>query len=226
MQLERFDLFPVPIHQIAVPEFTQYHDEVIALFQGKIDAGEITAHQHGYGYQTRSDLFSPNAYGKQYFVDVLAASFRAACEEILYSTRTGSVGEYYFWVNTLTVGWANIQTSRTWNTEPPWHSHLPATLSGCYYVSTSSREGEGNLQFMSPLADNIFQPQTVEITPKAGHLIIFPSFLRHRPSLCPHTERIRIALCIDSHWTVQMRHQLPPEKVSQLKRRFSQRGAP
>lgn len=215
MKIDQHNVFSVPIYQVPLPEFRPFNDEVIALFKQLIDSGRIEAHKYGYGYQTPTNLFFPNAYNKPYFIEILGKKFCEACERILYKTRNDSLGNYV-WVNTLTVGWANIQTSEIWPGEPPWHTHLPATLSGCYYASTSSQKGEGNLQFMSPLADNIFQPPTIELEPKAGHMIIFPSFLRHRPGACPGTNRTRVALCMDSHWTVQMREQLPPEM---LKRR-------
>jgi hypothetical protein len=43
------------------------------------------------------------------------------------------------------------------------------------------------------------------IQPQAGHMVIFPSFLRHCPSPCPNTTRMRIAFWIDSSWMLQLR---------------------
>lgn len=212
MKIEAFNLFATPVFQVPLPQMRAYHDEILALFEDKIKSGEIKAHQHGYGYQTPTNLFIPQFYPQKYFVEVLGKGFVQACEKILYEhARVDSDSkDGYVWMNTLTLGWANIQTGETWPGSPPWHTHLPASLSGCYYVSTSTAKDEGNLQFQSPMMDSIFQPSQIEIRPKAGHMIIFPSYLRHRPSACPSTEQTRIALCMDSHWTIQMPHQLPP----------------
>ncbi|MCB1714779.1 MAG: hypothetical protein KDK05_06560 [Candidatus Competibacteraceae bacterium] len=221
MKIEAFNLFPTPVFQVPLPQMRPFHDDILTLFQGKIDSGEIQPHQHGYGYQTPTTLFMPQFYPQKYFIEVLGKGFAEACENILYQhTRVDSGSQDgYAWMNTLTIGWANITTRETWDMEPPWHTHLPATLSGCYYVSTASRKGEGNLQFSSPMADTLFQPQTIEIVPKAGHMIIFPSYLKHRPSRCPNTEQIRISLCMDSHWTIQLPHQLPPNMRSNVRSR-------
>ncbi len=213
MSSEIFNVFPTPIFQVPLPRMQRYHGEITKLFTSKIDSGEIQPHQHGYGYQTPTTLFFPTHYPQSYFVEILGKGFAEACEQILYRhTRIDSSdGKNHVWVNTLTVGWANIQTREAWDNDPPWHTHLPATLSGCYYVSIATSQGEGNLQFMSPMADSIFQPQSIELEPKPGHMIIFPSYLKHRPTRCPTTDHARIALCMDSYWTIQLPHQLPPE---------------
>lgn len=212
MKIKTITAFSTPIFEVPLPAFEPHREEVIKLFSDKIDSGEIKPHQHGYGYQTPTTLFFPSQYPQRYFVEVLGKGFLDACERILYQhahVDSGKAGGYA-WMNTLTLGWANIQTGRTWDTDPPWHSHRPATLSGCYYVNVNEKDDEGRLEFMNPGTDTVFQPQTFSIKPKAGHMVIFPSYLRHRPTRCPSTRRPRIALCIDSHWAIQMPHQLPP----------------
>lgn len=210
--IEQVSAFGTPIFRTPLPAMAPYHDDIVELFSGKIGSGEIRPHQHGYGYQTPMTLFFPAQYPQKYFVEILAKGFLNVCESILYrhaQVDSGQAGGYA-WVNTLTVGWANIQTGEVWPTDPPWHTHRPATLSGCYYVSTAPGEKEGLLEFMNPGGDSLFQPETVALRPVAGEMIIFPSSLRHRPTRSPGVERPRISLCIDSHWTLQLPHQLPP----------------
>ena len=57
------------------------------------------------------------------------------------------------------------------------------------------------LQRIRDAAENYFQPAQGQLTPKAGNMIIFPSFLRHRPGPSPDATQIRISLCLDSYWT-------------------------
>lgn len=201
MQITEHPLFNLPIYQVTLPGFSQYHDEVVELFEGLIRSGQLKAHENGYGYQTSTDLLLPESYGKRYFHEHLAPGFTVACKGILERTRV-ELPPNQAWVNTLTVGWANVQTREQFEEESPWHDHLPATLSGCYYVSTATGD-EGNLQFLNPLMDNIFMPPSIEFTPQPGDLIIFPSFLRHRPGRCPNTRRTRVSLCMDSYWTIR-----------------------
>jgi len=211
------DIFPTPIYHVPVPQMEQHHQDLLDLFNERIKSGKMKAGEYGHGYQTPPDLFQPNAYGPKrgYLAEILGAAFCDACEEILYAQRNDSVAEFV-WVNTMTWGWAHVQTAETLATEPPWHTHLPAQLSGCYYVSTATSVDEGNLQFLSPGTDTIFQPQSIEVVPRAGHMIIFPSYLKHKPTPSPTTTQTRIALCMDSHWTVQGTHQVPPEMLKNI----------
>jgi len=217
MKINQIDLFSTPIFEVPVPEMAKHNDAILKLFDGQIASGALKQDEYGHGYQTLPNLFTPGAYGPDhgYFIDVLGNAFCDACEEILYQQRNDTIAEMV-WVNSLTFGWAYIQTAEQLGKEPPWHTHLPAQLSGCYYASTSTVDAEGTLQFFSPTMDSIFQPQTIEVVPKAGHMIIFPSWLKHRPTPSPSTKKTRISLCMDSHWTVQMSHQVPPEMMKQI----------
>ena len=208
MDVTKLDLFSMPVFEVSVPDMLPYHDEMIALFEGKIKSGELKPHQFGFGYQTPINLLSPHAYPKQpYFREILAKSFNQACHSIL--TRVAKVDFAaeinYDWINTLTIAWAVMQTEETWAQESPWHTHLPATLSGCYYVNLAEKEDEGNFVLMNPNANNIFQPHSIELRPKPGHFLIFPSFLKHRPTMSPSPKsHIRLTLCFDSHWSLKM----------------------
>jgi len=85
------------------------------------------------------------------------------------------------------------------------HCHVESTLSGVYYVDAT--EGAGNIEFISPVVAapytffagsrermNGFNAERWEVTPEAGKLIIFPSWLYHRVKPCtPDSKRISIA---------------------------------
>ena len=143
------------------------------------------------------------SFPQPYFREILLAAFHQSCLQILSNTGTDFSPDLpHQWVNTFNIGWAVIQTTENWEVEIPLHTHLPALLSGCYYVNTSSEPNEGNIQFTNPMMPNIFQPKVAEITPSQGQILIFPSFLNHRPTATPSGgERNRLALCMDGHWT-------------------------
>lgn len=82
------------------------------------------------------------------------------------------------------------------------HNHANSVVSGIYYVAAP--EGSGELMFHSPMADNMYEPPksdlnpmntpTTTLTPQAGMMILFRSWLRH--SVMPSTgkgPRISIA---------------------------------
>ncbi len=202
-KISQADIFPTPLFEIPVPEMAPYHEELLELFGQKVKSGEMVAHSNGYGYQSKINLFDTNSYPQPYLRNILLAKFHTTCADILSRTVTDFAPDIpHHWVNTFNAGWAVVQTNETWKQEIPWHTHLPAVLSGCYYVSTSLKQNEGVVQFTNPNAPNIFQPKFGEITPKTGHMIIFPSGLSHRPTASPgNQDKIRLALCMDGHWT-------------------------
>lgn len=205
LELEQVNVFSIPIFQMAVPALEAYHDEMLAVFREKIRSGEIKRNAHGFGFQTPANLLDDRAYPQPWFRDILAPSFRAACLRILQ----GAFADWdphmkRRWVNTMTIAWAVLQTGDTQG-DNPWHTHVPATLSGCYYVKLPKDSKEGNFQFMNPLVANIFQPRIGELRPQEGHMLIFPSFLNHRPALSPSLGNdIRLSLCIDGHYRAEL----------------------
>jgi hypothetical protein len=146
------EVFGLPMWEIELPEMQTHNDEIIALFSSMIDSGEIKSNAHGFGYQTPSTLMDQSVFPQVYFRDILGEYFVETCRQILMHSPV-EVGFPVEWNNTLTLGWALIQTSDNLG-EQPWHAHIPATLSGCYYVSTCGREDQGNFEFMSPTAEN------------------------------------------------------------------------
>ncbi len=202
-EITQGDFFPIPVFQVPVPEMAPFHKEIIALFDDLLAKGELGPHTNGYGYQTKTNLFDPNSFPQPYFREILLAAFRQACLQILSGTVTDfSPDLNHSWFNTFNTGWGVVQTNETWPTEIPWHTHLPAVLSGCYYISTSPSSEEGNLQFSNPIMPNMFQPKFAEVAPTEGHMLIFPSFLNHRPSATPSIgKQRRLAICMDGHWT-------------------------
>ncbi len=102
---------------------------------------------------------------------------------------------------TIHDGWVNVNGKGAFNAP---HEHSLHHLSGCYYVSTpeSDEESSGVLGFMNPagpvgpkgwFSDRLI-PARLNARPKAGQIILFPSYLLHW--VCPNQaeeERVSIA---------------------------------
>jgi uncharacterized protein (TIGR02466 family) len=102
--------------------------------------------------------------------------------------------------------WCNIDQNE--NTNSP-HCHTESIISGVYYVASTL--GSGNIEFISPVAAapytffkgsrermNGFNAERWEVTPEAGKLIIFPSWLFHR--VMPNTDDgTRISIAFNAH---------------------------
>lgn len=83
-------------------------------------------------------------------------------------------------------GWINVSGSGGFNTP---HDHATCHLSGCYYVSQpqSADPDSGVIEFMSPISgfrprlpfSERMLPTNAKGRPKEGHILIFPSYLRH-----------------------------------------------
>jgi hypothetical protein len=198
---ERFDIFPTPVWQVPAPAMAAFHDEIKGLLKNLWDQGYFEAHNSGYGYQTREEIFTPANLERMEWVRVLRDQFVSACNGILRE-RHGHSKALPFDVYCV-QGWVLIQTSEQW-VDGPWHHHHPATLSGCYYVQTPvTREPwEGLLMFQRPEPASVFNEQQAGVRPREGHLTIFPSYLLHRPMPTPSARDWRIAICMDAfvHW--------------------------
>ncbi len=198
---ERFDIFPTPVWQVPAPAMLPFHAEIKTLLEGLWNQGYFEAHNSGYGYQTREEIFTPANLERMEWVRLLKAQFVAACAEILRQ-RHGHSKALPFDIYAV-QGWVLIQTSEQW-VDGPWHHHHPATLSGCYYVQTpATREPwEGLLMFQRPEPASVFNETQAGVRPREGHMTIFPSGLQHRPMPTPSATQWRIAVCMDAfvHW--------------------------
>ncbi len=96
----------------------------------------------------------------------------------------------------LAEAWGNIYKANDFQIP---HIHHDSVWSGVYFVRVPQRmkEGEGVLTLYDPrLPSRLHPPETttMRIVPKAGEIVVFPSWLRH--SVSPHrstTDRVSIA---------------------------------
>jgi uncharacterized protein (TIGR02466 family) len=101
-------------------------------------------------------------------------------------------------------GWAAVNRNGHYNTT---HVHPLATWSGVYYVDPGDAQSEnpgGLLEFVHPVAASVMTffpnvlPSARVVQPKAGMLILFPSYLQHSVQMY-RGERPRICVPFNAH---------------------------
>jgi len=101
-------------------------------------------------------------------------------------------------------GWAAVNRNGHYNTT---HVHPLATWSGVYYVDPGDEPSEnsgGLLEFVHPIAASVMTffpnvlPSARVVQPKAGMLILFPSYLQHNVRMY-RGERPRICVPFNAH---------------------------
>jgi uncharacterized protein (TIGR02466 family) len=167
-------------------------DECVALRgQGQ----GIRRSNHAGSWHSNDDLFKQKTPGLVHVQEFIKACLRSA----LSSMRADEAVS----LNLSMLGWININDQHAMNAP---HNHPSSLLSGCYYVKVPpGDERSGLIEFLDPRAGanmirspyKDFQP-TIRVHPRAGSLILFPSFLYHwvYPNLEPET---RISIAFNVH---------------------------
>jgi hypothetical protein len=207
--VSRTEIFGTPTWRVAVPEMESFRSRLLGDIRTSWDKGPFERHAHGYGYQSRGELYSTVLLEQHEYLRVLRERFVATCREIL-RLRHGHAKNLPFDIYAVQA-WILVQTNESW-VDGPWHNHHPATLSGCYYFQVPQRGAgtEGLLMFQRPEPPNIFCPNMAAVQPLQGHLIVFPSYLMHRPTPCPSAETWRISINMDAfvHWKKRLEEPL------------------
>jgi Putative 2OG-Fe(II) oxygenase len=195
IRISRGELFGIPTWRSSVPDFVEHHDRVVADMRARWDAGEFTEHRYGYGYNTPATMFKPPMLEIYPYLDALKDAFIERCHRIL-ATRAGHAERVGYEVNAVEA-WVRIQTPE--ETAFPWHHHVPAVLSGCYFVQVpeTTGENEGELLFRSSDEHDMFRPQMSSVQPAEGDLVIFPSYLMHMPAPSPSAKDWRVGVNMD-----------------------------
>ena len=201
-------LFGTPTWRYPVPEMLPYHGEIKKQLEDLWQQGYFAHNKSGYGYQTREELFTPENLENIAYLRIIKEKFFEACRKILES-RHGHAKRMPFDLYAI-QGWMMIQTNENW-VDGPWHNHHPATLSGCYYLQVPQTRdpSEGLLMFQKSETPSLFSENMAAVKPVAGQMLIFPSYMMHRPMPTPSTREWRINICMDAfvHW--KKRHEDP-----------------
>jgi len=196
-QIQRVEIFGTPIWQTTLPEFVPYHDTVVQAMRDRWDAGLFKSHEYAFGYATPTDLFGEESFKVNPHYRVLQAGFRSAVERIL-ERREGYAKRAACRINCIQA-WIRVHTPE--ETVFPWHHHVPAEFSGCYYVNVpgSLPQGEGDLMFEDSQPGHILRSSIYSVRAETGKLVIFPSHLMHRPTACPSGTEWRIGINMDAY---------------------------
>ena len=201
-------LFGTPTWRYPVPEMLPFHGEIKKQLEDLWQQGYFAQNKSGYGYQTREELFTPENLENIAYLRIIKEKFFEACRKIL-SSRHGHAKRMPFDLYAI-QGWMMIQTNENW-VDGPWHNHHPATLSGCYYLQVPQTRDptEGLLMFQKSETPSLFSENMAAVKPVAGQMLIFPSYMMHRPMPTPSAREWRINICMDAfvHW--KKRHEDP-----------------
>lgn len=120
--LEMNPIFPTPTWRYPVPEMRPFHDGIKAELEKLWQRGYFQ--QHGSGYQTREELFTPSNIENIPWIGVLKQHFTTACTEIL-AGRHGQSKRLPFEIYCI-QGWVLIQTNEGENMAAvrPLEGHL------------------------------------------------------------------------------------------------------
>lgn len=178
-QINSMAAFGSRIDSYIVPDFEtlnrQLLEEVAALQAG--DEGIKSSNQ--FGWHSQRDFFAREE-----------PAFRTLRGHIR-SALTQSVRRYWKGFDPLVHktscdGWINVNGRGGFNTP---HDHAIHDLSGCYYVSTPHRSEHsgGMIEFLNPAGaysptrpfSEMLLQRRITARPKAGHMLIFPSYMVH-----------------------------------------------
>ena len=178
-QFMQQQLFSSPLWGFDIPDSESLNSALIKDCEAvrQVDSGIAVSNQ--VGWHSQRNLFQ-----------LEGASFRKLCDDI-------SVVVQHVIKSTLPSfdlekqdidgqGWINVNGKGGFNTP---HDHLGFHWSGVYYVSVPdcSDERSGCIEFLDPRGSTgvrapevsmIFAPK-FQIKPRAGMMLIFPSYLRH-----------------------------------------------
>ena len=186
VEIMKYDLFPTHVIRSKCPSITpEDKQEMINSSDLLIKNGYYTDDEQTPKYQTDVLLFrddAPAVWQK------LRQEFYEACRVYLKSVTefcknqdaiefTGSGAWIY-------KGWKDLNKGES----NPWHSHIPAFLSGVYYLHDPGDGTTGGTEFHDPRVAPAQGVRMQEILPIENTWIIFPGWLSHRSVRLPLDE--------------------------------------
>ena len=201
-QLQLLKLFPTPVLVATIPDSEALNAELKQIILAKERSSDSVARSNRGGWQSSWDM---HEWGGAPMQKILAYA-RAIISDATVD-RTGQHHKLTWRINC----WANVNRSGHGN---QFHTHPGALWSASYYVDDGgigedpSLGGEFEIadprgvapvmyapQFTFPGPDGESMGESQRLTPKAGMLFAFPSWLLH--GVCPYRgnrERISVAI--------------------------------
>ena len=166
-------LFPVPLFQQQLPDFSVHQPRVIDFLQNLKNRDDGVKRSNVGGWHS-ADL---QPYAGEREIDWLLTQLRRFALDCI--SQLGSP-ERGFDIAFDAV-WAIINRTGDWNTP---HNHMPSQWSGVCYFQVDERASDthdGNLVFIdpAPLGAHYRNPINTFIKPKNGGVFLFPGYLTH-----------------------------------------------
>jgi uncharacterized protein (TIGR02466 family) len=186
-------LFPTPLVTYNVPEAVALNADLRRVIEQREQSQPSTQHSNQGGWQSSWDM---DRWGGVPAIKLLAIG-RNLANRVTMDRKGNLGGPHPGYVVTWTANmWANINRSGHGN---EFHSHPGAFWSAVYYVDDGGIADDeslgGELEFMDPRGPlpAMFAPHlayatpgglaagaTERVVPKAGRLVMFPSWLLHQ----------------------------------------------
>ena len=160
--------FPLPLYQYTIPSIKERKDIESDLI--------LTEFVHREGWSDDTHRLTPNPFGSNVLTDSPRMLEFIQTHVNEYLTNIGIDESPYHMDNAWYTSTNNGQYAHL-------HSHGGSDISGVYYVSTNSRDG--NIYFHNPhyVSESNFMighlDMARQITPKKGMIVLWPSFLMH-----------------------------------------------
>lgn len=173
-------LFPSRVDNYAVPDCAEFNAALLAAIAARRAAEPGIDSSNQIGWHSERDLFAREEPPFQKLTRYIKGAIGDSIKRYWPDFEAES------WIYFLN-GWVNINGQGAFNTP---HAHGGFHLSGCYYVAVpSSPKGRsGQIEFLNPagamtvgedeLSVRMIKPLH-RIQPRAGQMLIFPSYLRH-----------------------------------------------
>jgi uncharacterized protein (TIGR02466 family) len=186
-------LFATPLVTYTVPEAEALNGDLRRVIEQREQSHPTTQHSNQGGWQSSWDM---DRWGGVAAIKLLAIG-RNLANRVTMDRKGNLGGPHPGYVVTWTANmWANINRSGHGN---EFHSHPGAFWSGVYYVDDGGIADDeslgGELEFMDPRGPlpAMFAPHlayatpgglaagaTERVLPKAGRMVMFPSWLLHQ----------------------------------------------
>ena len=208
MEMQELTLYPTIIHKVKIPEMIPYNSQIVEIVQQLAVAGDTGSNEMRLGrhvaYQTKPVLFDRQeecfARLKQYHKTALR-DYLQTDSGYCASFKNKGVPD------NVTVCWAYIQNEKQISSYV--HHHGSFGVNAIYYAKVPELliENEGHICFADPrgagISSLLGSPLPSENSfhkPEEGMMILFPSWLQHRPHPMPNSYGLRVSLGIDTNF--------------------------
>ena len=212
IRIEALCLYPTIIHRVKISALIPYNEELAEIAIRLAIAGDITKggskEAHHVAFQTKSILFErPEKCFTQ-----LKHYHQLALREYL---QTDTVYRKRFKNGALapheTVCWAYVQNNKQVSSYV--HHHGGFGVTALYYARAPKDlpGNQGSLSFVDPRGPGItsllgspLPSEASFLKPEEGTMLLFPSWLQHRPIPMPDAEGWRVAFGIDANFKFRL----------------------